>query len=91
MNIWEKLITSPDCGPRTGSPLARAALGLCALYFALHTIFTGAISMNKSRPILYIHFADHPIVVSVTCIAALVAAAWGLADARARYCMHHNS
>lgn len=88
MTIWEKLVTSPDWGPRTGSPLARAALGLCALYFALHTIFTGAIRLNKSGPIFYIHFADHPIVVSLTCIAALVAAAWGLADARARYRMH---
>jgi hypothetical protein len=63
MTVWEKLITSPDWGPRTGSPLARAALGLCALYFALHTIFTGAIRMNKAAPIFYIHFADHPIVV----------------------------
>ena len=87
MTVWEKLITSPDCGPRTGSPLARAALGLCALYFALHTVSTGAIRLHKSNP-TYIHFADHPIVVSLTCIAALVAAAWGLADARARYRMH---
>jgi hypothetical protein len=88
MTIWEKLITSPDCGPRTGSPLARAAFGLCALFFAIHTAFTGAIPMNKSRPVSYIYFADHPIVVSLICIAALVSAAWGLADARERYCMH---
>jgi fumarate reductase subunit C len=75
----------------TGSPLARGALGLFALYFALHTIFTGAIAMNKSAPIRYLHFSDHPIVVSLTCITAIVAAAWGLADACARYRMHGQS
>jgi hypothetical protein len=88
MTVWEKLITSPDWGPRTGSPLARAALGLGALFFALHTISTGAIRLLKAGPIYYIYFADHPVVVSLTCIAALVSAAWGLADARARYRMH---
>ena len=88
MSIWEKLINSPDCGPRTGSPLARAALGLCALYFALHAIITGAIRVDKAVPATYIHFSDHPKTYALTCIAALVAAAWGLADARARYLMH---
>jgi len=88
MTVWEKLITSPDWGPRTGSPLVRAALGLWALDFALHTISYGAIGLNKSAPYRYIYFADHPIVVSLLCICALVAAAWGLADARARYLMH---
>jgi len=88
MSIWEKLITSPDLGPRTGSPLVRAALGLLALNFALHTIYYGAVALNKSAPYRYIYFADHPIVVSLLCICALLAAAWGLTDARARYLMH---
>ena len=88
MSIWEKLITSPDYGPRTVSPLVRAAFGLLALNFALHTIYCGAIGLNKSAPYRYIYFADHPIVVTLLCICALMSAAWGLADARAGYLVH---
>lgn len=90
MNFWEKLVNDPECGPRSGSPLARAALGLGFLFFALYTIVTGAIRISKAGNGTYIHFSDHPNIFILTCILAMLVAVWGLTNARKRYLMHEK-
>lgn len=88
MNFWEKLITDPGLGPRSGSPLARAAIGLGLLFFDLHMIFTDSIRIDKAGNGTYIHFADHPKTIVFTCILVTLGAVWALANARKRYLMH---
>ena len=88
MNLWEKLITDPELGPRSGSPLVRAVFGLGLLFFECHTLFTGAIQINRHDPRVYIHFSDHPKTFVLTCIAVGIGALWALSSARKRYLMH---
>ena len=90
VNVWEKLITDPEYGPRAHSPLAHAALGLCCLYFALYTCITDSIRLSKAGNGVYIHFADHPVVFVASVVGALLGAAWGLSSARKRYRMHRD-
>jgi len=88
MNRWEKLTTDPRLGPRSASPLARAALGLGLLFFDLHIIFTDSIRIGKAGNGTYIHFADHPKTLVFTCIGVTLVAIWALSSARKRYLMH---
>ncbi len=88
VNFWEKLINDPACGPRSASPLARAAIGLGFLFFELHILVTGAIRVGKAGDGIYIHFADHPRTFVLACIAVALVAAWGITNARKRYLMH---
>jgi len=90
MNFFEKLINDPERGPRTGSPLARAALGLGLMFFDLHTVATGAIRTSKAGNGTYIQFSDHPQAFVLTCIGAAVAALWALTSARKRYLLHDD-
>jgi hypothetical protein len=90
VNFWQKLINDPEYGPRTGSPLARAALGLGLLFFATHTFITDSIRISKAGDGVYIHFADHPKTFVVTIVGTVLVAAWALANARKRYLMHRD-
>jgi hypothetical protein len=88
VNFWGKLVNDPELGPWTGSPLARAALGLGLLFFALYTCITDSIRVSKAGDGVYIHFADHPKVFVATIVCVVFVAVWGLASARKRYLMH---
>jgi hypothetical protein len=88
VTFLEKLTNDPDCGPWTGSPLARAALGCGFLFFALQVYFTGAIRIGKTGDGVYIHFADHPKTFVMTIALDALAAAWAFSDARRRYRLH---
>jgi len=88
VNFLEKLVNDPECGPRTGSPLARAALGAGSLFFAFHTFITDSIRLRKTGDGIYIHFADHPKTFIATIVGAAVVGVWGLTNARRRYRMH---
>lgn len=88
MNFWEKLVNDPGRGPWTGSPLARAVLGLGLLFFALYTYISDSIRISKAGDGIYIHFADHPKIFVVTIVFVALASAWALASARKRFRMH---
>ena len=88
MNFWEKLIEDPEMGPRTGSPLARVAIGLGLLLFDMHILITGAIQEGKGANATHIHYSDHPKTFTLTVIMVTLGAVWGLVTARQRYLMH---
>ena len=88
MNFWQKLTEDPEMGPRTGSPLARVAIGLGLLLFDMHILITGAIQEGKGVNATHIHYSDHPKTFTLTVIVVTLGAAWGLVTARKRYLMH---
>ena len=88
MKIWEKLVNDPGHGPRTGSPLAHAALGMGLLAFALHVFITDSIRVSRAGDGVYIHFADHPKTFVTTVVCTLLASGWNLVSARKRYLKH---
>lgn len=88
MNFLKKMLNDPERGPRSNSPLLRAAIGLGLLFFDLHIIFTDSIRIGKAGNGTYIHFADHPKTLIFTCIWVTLGAVWALRSARYRYLMH---
>ena len=91
MNLWEKLTQDPEAGPRIGSPLGRAAVGVGLLFCDLHSLVTGSIQEGKGPNATFIHFSDHPKTFVLSLVAMAAGAIWGLTTARQRYLMHDRS
>ena len=87
MDIWEKLISDPEAGPRTRSPLAFGVLGIGLSFLFFNTVITGDLQVSRYSQVP-IHFSDHPITFVLSCIMALFGAVWGLVNSRKRYLMH---
>lgn len=88
MNIFEKLVQDPECGPRSRSPIVRALLGLLFLFEFFLTMLHGAIRVSKAGNGEYIHFSDHPKTYVLICILSFGTGVLLLLNARTRYLMH---
>ncbi len=89
VNFWEKITSDPEYGNwRSGSPLARAVIGLILLMLNVHNVVTGEIDIGRGSHPRYIHFADHRGTFFLVFIGLTLGVAWAFWSARKRYLMH---
>lgn len=85
MNLWGKLSTPSELGPRISAPLPTGLFGAGMMYFTLWSIVNDTIRLGKGPSSELIHFEDHPIAFLLSCAIFLTFACGCLWFARLQF------